>query len=256
MILDDTRPDPIAYLDQTAASAAGAAYKRDLLVALDLRPGHTVLDIGCGPGTDLPDLAANVHEAGTVIGVDLSPTMVDEAYRRLAAWPNVRVRVGDAHDLPLPDRTIDRARADRVLHQVSDPARVLAEIRRVLRPGGLAALAQPDYDTLAVDPGGVEINRALNRFVCKEIVPHATIGRQLPRLALDAGLDVRAVRTSAPVFRDFAVADLILGLRRNATRAVDAGQLDRSEAEHWLTDLTTKPFLATFILFTVIVSSR
>src|SRR2546429_1738444 len=96
MILDDTRPDPIEYLDQTAASPVGSAYKRDLLIALELRPGHAVLDLGCGPGTDLADLAAAVTESGPVIGVDLNPSMIDEARRRLAAWPNVRLRVGDA----------------------------------------------------------------------------------------------------------------------------------------------------------------
>src|SRR2546421_12167580 len=144
MILDETRPNPIDYLDQVAASAAGAAYKRDLLDALDPRPGHTVLDLGCGPGTDLAQLAAAVTESGSVLGIDRDPAMVDEARRRLAAWPNVRVKVGDAHYLPLDDRSVDLARADRVLHQVDDPVRVLTELRRVLRPGGLAAIAQPD----------------------------------------------------------------------------------------------------------------
>jgi ubiquinone/menaquinone biosynthesis C-methylase UbiE len=255
MILDETRPDPIAYLDQAAASDAGAAAKRDLLVALDPRPGQTVLDIGCGPGTDLADLAAAVSETGTVIGVDLNPTMVDEAHRRLAAWPNVRVREGNAHDLPLDDHSVDRVRLDRVLHQVADPARVFAEIKRILKPGGIAAIAQPDYETLAVDPGTVETTRAFNRFVCTEVVPNATVGRQLARLATEAGVDVHDIQATAPIFRDFAAADPILGLRRNAARAVKAGYLDRAEAENWLTSLTTKPFLATLILFTLIIQA-
>jgi ubiquinone/menaquinone biosynthesis C-methylase UbiE len=253
MILDEARPDPIAYLDQTAESPAGAAYKRDLLAALDLRQGHDVVDIGCGPGTDLAQVAAIVTETGSVLGVDLDPAMVDEAHRRLAAWPNVRVRVGDAHDLPVDDHSIDRARVDRVLHQVDHPARVIMELQRILRPGGMAVVAQPDWATLAIDPGDPNTNRAVNHFVCTRIVRHPSIGRQVARLAEEAGLEVRSVLTTAPIVRDFRTADPILGLRRNASRAVNAGQLDRAEAERWLTDLSTKPFLATFILFTVAI---
>jgi ubiquinone/menaquinone biosynthesis C-methylase UbiE len=255
MILDDTKPDPIDYLDRTAASPAGAAYKRELLEALDLRPGLTVLDLGCGPGTDLAELAAAVTESGAVLGVDRDPAMIDEARRRLAAWPNVRLKVGDAHDLPLGEHSVDRVRVDRVLHQVDDPVRVIAELRRVLRPGGVAALAQPDYDTLIVDPGDAETTRTINRFVGATIIRHATIGRCLGRLAETAGFEVRSILTTAPNLREFSTADMILGLRRNASRAVAANHLPRAEAEQWLTELTTNPFLATFILFTVVIQA-
>jgi len=253
MILDETRPDPIDLLDRIAASPAGAATKRDLLAALDLRPGHTVLDLGCGPGTDLATLANAVTESGTVIGIDRNPTMLEEARRRLAARPNVRIQEGDAHDLPFNDHTADRVRVDRMLHQVDDPARVLTEMRRVLRPGGLAAIAQPDYDTLTVDPGDLDVNHAINRFVGTAIIPHATLGRRLARLAEEAGFRIRAVQTTAPNIRDFHEADVILGLSRNASRAVAAGWLPRATAERWLSELTTKPFLATFILFIVVI---
>lgn len=54
---------------RTAAGDAGRAYKQQLIDLLDITPGHTVLDAGCGPGTDLPSLADRVGEHGTVIGV-------------------------------------------------------------------------------------------------------------------------------------------------------------------------------------------
>jgi protein-L-isoaspartate O-methyltransferase len=68
----------ITYLDRVAAIRAGQDCKRDLLTALAPQPDHTVLDVGCGPGTDLPALAAL---AATTIGVDHDPTMVAEARR-------------------------------------------------------------------------------------------------------------------------------------------------------------------------------
>jgi ubiquinone/menaquinone biosynthesis C-methylase UbiE len=244
-----TRPDPITYLDH--AAEAGRAYKQRLLDSLDLRPDHTALDVGCGPGTDLPAMA---ERAGAVIGVDLDQTMVEEARRRTAGLP-VEVRLGDAHALPLDDRSVDRARVDRVLHQVADPAGVLAELRRVLRPGGRAALAQPDWETLAVDPGSTATNLAFNRFICDRIMTNPVVGRQLARLAAAAGLTVVTIDTEALLLRDFATADELLGLTRNTHRAVEAGRITRPAADAWLADLTAGPFLATFTLFRVVVSA-
>ncbi|MCE6993573.1 methyltransferase domain-containing protein [Saccharothrix sp. S26] len=244
-----TIPDPITYLDH--AAAAGRAYKQRLLDALDLRPEHVALDIGCGPGTDLPAMA---ERAAEVIGVDVDPAMVDEARRRTAHL-RVDVREGDAHALPLPDRGVDRARVDRVLHQVADPAAVLVELRRVLRPGGRAVLAQPDWETLAIDPGAVATNLAVNRFVCDRVMLHPVVGRQLARLATTAGLTVTSIEGDVQLLHDFDTADELLGLTRNAHRAVHAGRITRPAADTWLAELAEGPFLAAFTLFRVTVSA-
>lgn len=246
-------PDRLTYYAQVAASDQGRDYKRQVLAALDLRPGQTVLDVGCGPGTDLADMAELVTETGAVLGVDMESSMVEEAGRRLADIPWVEVRTGDAHRLPIPDRSVDRAHADRMIQHVADPATVFTEFYRVLRPGGLACVAEPDWDTLVVDPGDVATNRAFNGFVCAEMVRNATVGRQLPRLAEQAGLEVCDVIAATPLFRDFALADRILGLSRNTERAVRAGRLNREAGRQWLTELAAGPFLATSMVFIAVL---
>ncbi|WP_329059968.1 methyltransferase domain-containing protein [Amycolatopsis sp. NBC_01480] len=246
-------PDKVTYYAQVAASDAGRGYKRQVLEALDLRPGQTVLDVGCGPGTDLPGMADAVTASGVVIGVDLEPSMVGQARRRVADRPWVEVREGDAHALPVPPQSVDRARADRMVQHVADPAAVFAEFRRVLRPGGVACVAEPDWDSLVVDPGDLETNRAFNRFVCATMVRNATVGRQAARLAQQAGLEVLDVITSAPVFRDFALADRILGLSRNTERAIRADQLDRETGTRWLAEIAAGPFLASTLVFLTVV---
>lgn len=243
-------PDQITYMDTAAGTAVGLDYKQRFVGALDVGPGHAVVDIGCGPGTDLARLADAVGARGSVIGVDRDPRMLDEAGRRLADRANVGLRSGDIHDLPLADASVDRARVDRVMQHVMDPAKAMVEVRRVLRPGGLFGMAEPDWDTLAVADEDLETSRRFARFVAGQ-VRNATIGRQLVRLCTQAGLRVRSVDPVAVMFRDFDTADQILGFRRNSARAVEAGELAEADARAWVQRLANGPVVAGFTFYVV-----
>ncbi|MDW6060021.1 methyltransferase domain-containing protein [Streptomyces sp. FXJ1.4098] len=245
-------PDRIGYLDRLAGTDVGRSYKQLVLDALDIRPGHTALDMGCGPGTDLAALAEAVTPSGAVIGIDTDPEMVDRARGRTADRPAVDVRLGDAHDLPLADASVDRARTDRTLQHVTDPAQVLAEARRVLRPGGRLVMAEPDWDSLAVDHPDPEISRAYTRHITDRIVRNAVIGRQLPRLATEAGFAVPTVVPVTSVFRDVRSADRILGFQRNAERAAAAGYFSEEAARRFLDHLAEGPFFAAVTLYVVV----
>lgn len=246
---------PGPYLDAVAATDIGRTYKRDLLTSLAIEPGHHVLDIGCGPGTDLTALAAATGPAGAVFGIDQDPQMVATARARTAGQQNVEVRQADAHRLPFETHSIDRARTDRVLMHVADPAAVLAELHRVLRPGGLLTLAEPDWDALAIDHPDLAISRAFTRYIAERVNRNPAIGRQLPRLAAQAGYTMRTVGNAAAVFTDFETAETILGLRRNTQRAVTAGYLTPDDAHTWLQHLTTSTFFATSTFITVLAQA-
>ncbi|MDI1462877.1 methyltransferase domain-containing protein [Catellatospora sp. KI3] len=249
-----TAPDNITYMDTAAGTAVGLDYKRRFVATLDVRHGQTVADIGCGPGTDLARLADAVGVRGSVVGIDREARMLDEARRRLALRPNVELRSGDIHDLPLEDASVDRARVDRVLQHVLDPAKAMAEVRRVLRPGGLFGMAEPDWDTLAVSDDDLETSRRFAGFVAGQ-VRNTTIGRDLARLCVQAGMRVRSVDPIAVLFRDFGTADQILGLRRNTARAVQAGRLAESDGEAWLERLASGPVVAGFTFYLVIAEA-
>jgi ubiquinone/menaquinone biosynthesis C-methylase UbiE len=247
-------PDLITYLDAAASIDAAREYKRWLLDALDVRAGQVALDVGCGPGTDLLSLAAAVGAEGSVVGVDADPVMVREARRRTAGAPRVAVRRGDAHALALPAASVDRARVDRVLQHLRDPAAALVELRRVLRPGGLLGLAEPDWDTLAIDDPDLATCRTFTRFM-SDNVHNGAIGRQLPRLAVDAGFTVRTVRPMVVLLHGFEAAEELLGLRRNAARAVRAGRITEATAAAWLARLAGAAYPASFIFTTAVVAA-
>jgi hypothetical protein len=122
----------------------------------------------------------------------------------------------------------------------------------VARPDAVLTLAEPDWGMLAIDAPDPAASAAFTRFTCDKVVRNARLGRQLARLADDAGWTVRSVEPLTLLFRDFTQADRILGLTRNAARAVGTGYLDHGRAAAWLTSLAQGPFLAVGTMFLVL----
>ena len=100
-------------------------------------PDATVGDLGCGTGQVSAALAPFVAH---VIGVDSSAAMLQAARKRLQAHGNVDLRRGDLEALPIDDARLDAATVMLVLHHVPEPARALADVARVLKPGGRLVL--------------------------------------------------------------------------------------------------------------------
>jgi ubiquinone/menaquinone biosynthesis C-methylase UbiE len=108
--------------------------RADLLALLHLLDENWVVgDLGCGTGHIAEALAPCVAK---VVAVDESGPMLESARKRLEAHDNVELRVGTIESLPIDDGALDAAILFLVAHFVTDPARAMAEVRRVLRPGG------------------------------------------------------------------------------------------------------------------------
>jgi SAM-dependent methyltransferase len=130
-----------------------------------LRPGMTVLDGGCGPGSITLDLAA-VVSPGQVMGIDREPSQLDlartgAAGRKLA---NVRFEVADLQALPLADGAFDAVFLHGVLEHLRQPVIVLREILRVLKPGGLIGLRDADYGGFLLEPRPAPLGRFAELF--------------------------------------------------------------------------------------------
>lgn len=177
-VFEETRPDD--YLMRAAASDLGKAYKQIAAGEMAIRPGDVVLDLGCGPGADLPAFAEAAGEGGRVLGIDHDPDAVSQARERTRPLPQVEVGEGDIRSLAVPAASADKAHTDRVLQHVPDLAAALAEARRVLREGGTAVFAEPDWDTLVIDYPDLATARAYTRYITDHVIRNPAIGRQPP----------------------------------------------------------------------------
>lgn len=153
-------------------------------------PGDQALDVGCGPGT-LTAVLADRLGADHVSAVDPSPSFVP-AVRALL--PDVDVREGAAEELPFDDEVFDVATAQLVVPFMDDPVRGLAEMRRVVRPGGMVAACAWDRDHGPVHDFWGAADELFPGASAAIDLPGARDG-QLAELMTTAGLEVERSTT-------------------------------------------------------------
>ncbi len=119
-----------------------------------IRPGMTVLELGCGSGAFTPFVARALGDQGTLHALDIQPRMLAQLKRKLSASRfndirNVRPMLGSAYELPFGDTSIDLVYLVTVFQEIPDKKRALAEAKRVLKHGGIIAITEflvdPDY---------------------------------------------------------------------------------------------------------------
>ena len=172
-----------------------------------LEPGLRALDLGCGPGTISVGLAKAI-EPGELHGVDMeaSQVAVATAIAEAGRQGNTTFDVGDVTDLPFDDESFDLVHGHAVLTYVPDTQAVLAEARRVLKPGGLISIREAVYRSSFLAPDYEVIGQAWSIF--SELITaddgHPNIGKDLKSHLMQAGF---TNITSSASFTSYSTAE-------------------------------------------------
>ena len=195
---DDPSADVlIATMDGTAGWDATLRLRAWERAHLGLAHGERLLDVGCGLGEAALGLAQDLGTGGEVVGVDRSERMLRVARSNAsAAGCRVRFTVGDACHLDEPDDSFDAARSERTLQWLSDPAAAVAEIVRVVRPGGRVSLIDTDWSTFTIHVGDDALTALVRDGMRMERNRASNVGRRLHDLVGAAGC-VPLARTEA-----------------------------------------------------------
>lgn|GEM_PF-6904691 len=227
-----------ADVDRSGDPAGAAAWMDEMATWPDVRACKArtigllagrapVVDLGCGTGDDVRALGR------AAVGLDASTTMLREARRRGGAF----VRA-DVHALPFPDGSLGGVRTERVLQHVAAPDAVLRELARVVRPGGVAVLAEPDQSTLVIEGADEELTPAIVAFRTASVrngVLAAELDARLTNLGFrDVGREAFPLTVTDP--------DLAFGLPSWPAMLVARGEWDEEAAERFRASLSSPSF--------------
>ena len=203
-----------------------------------LRPGDTVVEVGSGTGVTLADLAEAVAPGGRAIGFEPQPFFAGLARQRLAdrGFTHASVDFGAAEAIPVDDATVDAAVAQTVLIHVPAAAAALAEMCRVVRPGGRVASIDQDGDALVIDHPDKEVTRRLVAFSSDERYADGWTGRRLQRMFRTAGLDDVTVTMRCHLETEPGLFLHAMALRL-AEIALEVGVLSETEWRRWTAGL-------------------
>ena len=255
-----TVPTPVYTLGSSPAERERLGRQADdllphtlaLVDRVGLQPGAYTLDLGCGPAGALELLSQRVGSTGRVVGVDVHPAHAALARKMVVErrLDNVEVIEGDARCTGLPSAAFDVVHARLLLVNIPDPEAVVAEMARLVKPGGWVILDEADggahicFPPLAAWDRMTEILQDAYRADGADLM----IGRKLTKLLLDAGLtdvgtDGRADVYPASHPRRTILADLVQSLRdklvqRRTASLAELERIDR-EVRHHLADPAT-----------------
>lgn len=169
-----------------------------------IKPNHTILDVGCGPGTITADLAALVPQ-GKVVGADAVESVLEQAqaFADSRGLTNVTFQSVDANALPFPDDSFDIVFCHQVLQHVKDPVAILKEMRRVVKPGGIVAAREADYKSFSWYPEPPEIAKWADLYqkVARRNGGEPNAGRYIHVWARQAGFKTQEITPTFDIWR-------------------------------------------------------
>lgn len=234
--VDSAADQASSYLDTVTGLDAIREIKRRSHRLLRPEDGDHILDVGCGVGDDVLALADHVGPQGTVVGIDKSESLVQEARSRAGETATVRFQVGDATDLDITDDTYDACRADRVFQHLEDPREALNEMYRVTRTGGRLTVTDPDWGTLVVEAAGVDPEQTSSVTDTRWAnARQPTMGRRLYGLVQDADLTEVTIDPATVVLTEFETAIEVYNLEDRVAAMRETGAISAEAADEWLT---------------------
>ncbi len=204
-----------------------------VLSKLSLELGESVLDVGCGTGLLLEMLAKAVDASGQACGIDSSEDMLAFARHRCSDLPQVKLQHGGVEQLDFPEQSFDAIACTQVLLYVDNTSRALAEMNRVIKPGGRLVIVETDWDGAVMNSDNPELTRRI--FDCWDTaVSSPNLPRRLKPMLLHAGFNHVQVDAVPIINTQFSHNEFSRSMTDSFTGiAVKNKAISAEEADQW-----------------------
>ncbi|WP_425050771.1 methyltransferase domain-containing protein [Psychromarinibacter sp. S121] len=223
----------VSVLYNRAHEPVMAGIVDDYLAALDFPDGGVHIEIGAGSGDISRQIAARA-KGGGVIGIDPSEGLIAAA-KKGAPVPGLSFETGDGAALRFGDGSVDNVVMHTVLSHVPDPARLLSEAARVLKPGGRLVVCDADFEKMSLGNGFADPMQACAQYFAEHFVTDKYLTARLRPLVMAAGLTVeRFSLTSRTITSGTGARNWVAmgGRKMVETGLIGPGLLDALLAEH------------------------
>lgn len=226
------------YLDKSVDPTSPA--KLESYEFLDLGENEKILDLGCGTGFDVIQMAKTKRGKGMVYGLDVSDEFIEIANKskQQEEVENATFLVGTAEKLPFEDNFLDAVRVERVFQHLNNPSVVWSEIRRVLKPEGTVVIVETDWKGLSFYNPEFEVEKKLNDFLVHQRLNNGMASRNLVTELSENGFknvlfDITSIRIP-----NYALANMFIKIEDLAKLAIHSGVVTEEEFGRWKSAIT------------------
>jgi 2-polyprenyl-3-methyl-5-hydroxy-6-metoxy-1,4-benzoquinol methylase len=237
--IDDVDADKQAMvvkrLEDRAQMPKFAAIRENYFDKIGLPATGRIHELGCGTGAVCRAIASRPGFVGTVIGSDLSATLIEAARDITAKFglKNIEYYQADGQGSDAHEGQYDLVLAHTVISHVANPAALLREAIRLARPGGQIILHDGDYASMTFNTNTPELDLKMPELILQAVVANRYVMREIPRLLRQC--DVRISHALADVVLEIGTGEYFPSLAKNyGPIAIGAGIALQAEFDHWI----------------------
>lgn len=234
--MSDFNSERARTADLAYQSAGVVRQRQRTLKALAPERGQRVMDVGCGTGLLLHEIAQAVGEQGSAVGIDLSSDMLELASARCAILPQVALHCGTVADISASQTPFDSVAYVQVLRYIEDVVEELQQVRELLRPDGRLVIVETDWHGTVLNTGHPSLSkRILDAHDDDAASPNLPV--KLRGMLEKAGFSVLETEAVPLLETSWSPGTFSHSMfRKFAGQAVSQGVLSREDARLWLDD--------------------